>query len=184
MKTLIISLALIGSVLTTVAQNQFYTRSGNATFFSSTPVEDIKAVNRGAVCVLDVSSGAVEVSMLNKSFEFKKALMQEHFNENYMESNTYPKSAFKGKVTDISSVDVNKDGVYTVTVKGDLTIHGVTKSVEVPGTIEVSGENLRAETQFMVTPEDYDIKIPGMVRDNIAKEMEVTIELDLQPLKK
>lgn len=110
--------------------------------------------------------------------------MQEHFNENYMESNTYPKSVFKGKVTDISSVDVKKDGVYTVNVKGDLTIHGVTKSVEVPGTIEVSGENLKAETQFMVTPEDYDIKIPGMVRDNIAKEIEVTIVLDLQPLKK
>lgn len=184
MKTLIITFAMMGSVLTSLAQSQFYTRSGNATFFSSTPIEDIKAINSGAVCVLDVSSGAIEVSMLNKSFEFAKALMQEHFNENYMESNTYPKSAFKGKVSDISSVDLQKEGVYSVNVKGDLTIHGVTKTVEVPGTIEVKGENLKAETQFLVTPEDYDIKIPGMVRDNIAKEIEVTIVLDLQPLKK
>jgi len=184
MKTLIISLALIGSVLTAAAQNQFYTRSGNATFFSSTPIEDIKAINNGAVCVLDVSSGAIEVSMLNKSFEFAKALMQEHFNENYMESNTYPKSSFKGKVTDISAVNLKKTGVYPVNVKGDLTIHGVTKTVEVPGTIEVKGNSLKAETQFMVTPEDYGIKIPGVVRDNIAKEIEVSIALDLQPLKK
>lgn len=184
MKNIVITLVFSAIALTSFAQEKYFTRSGNATFFSSTSIEDIKAINSGAVAVLDVNSGAVEVSMLNKSFEFKKALMQEHFNENYMESNTYPKSAFKGIVTDISSVNVNKDGVYPVNVKGELTIHGVTNSVEVPGTIEVKGETLKADTKFMVTPEDYDIKIPGMVRDNIAKEIEVTIGLELQPLKK
>jgi len=183
MKKLIIAITLLGFTVATYAQDKYFTRSGQATFFSSTPVEDIKAINEGAVCVLDVNNGNVEVSMLNKSFQFKKALMQEHFNENYMESNTYPKSKFKGQVVDIDKVDLDKDGAQNVTVKGDLTIHGETHTVEVPGTIEVNDGNLMAHTVFMVTPEDYGIEIPGMVRENIAEEIEVTIDLNLEPLK-
>lgn len=183
MKKLILAIALIGISMATYAQDKYFTRSGEATFFSSTPVEDIKAVNPGAVCVLDLKTGNVEVSMLNQSFQFKKALMQEHFNENYMESNTYPKSSFKGQVVNIGDVDSDKKGPQDVTVKGDLSIHGETRNVEVPGTIEFKDGNIIAQTKFMVTPEDYGIKIPGMVRENIAKEIEVSADLNLEPLK-
>lgn len=181
MKKLMIAIAMIGFATATIAQDKYFTRSGNATFFSSTPIEDIKAVNEGAVTVLDVNTGKIEVSMLNQSFQFKKALMQEHFNENYMESKTYPKSSFKGTVS-MDDVNLDKPGTYDVTVLGDLNIHGETKNVEVPGTVEVNGENLIAHTQFMVVPEDYGIKIPGTVRENIAKEIEVTIDMTLEPL--
>ncbi len=181
MKKLIIAIALTGIAVATYAQDNYFTRNGKATFFSSTPIEDIKAINEGVVTVLNVTNGNIEVSMLNKSFQFKKALMQEHFNENYMESNTYPKSAFKGTVS-MEDVELEKPGKYDVTVAGDLTIHGETKKIEVPGTIEIKGENLIANTVFKVVPEEYGIKIPGTVRNNIAEEIEVTIDLTLQPL--
>lgn len=174
---LIISLIACG-------QENYFTRSGQVAFFSSTPVEDIKAINKGAVCVLDITNGNIEVSMLNQSFQFKKALMQEHFNENYMESNTYPKSKFKGQIKNMSALNLKKSGVQKVFVKGELTIHGKTQTIDVPGTIEPMDGNILARTTFKVTPEDYGITIPGMVRDNIAKEIEVTIDLNLEPLKK
>lgn len=181
MKKLILAIATLAIATSSTAQENYFTRNGTATFFSSTPIEDIKAINEGVVAVLNANTGKIEVSMLNKSFQFKKALMQEHFNENYMESNTYPKSTFKGTVA-MNQVDLKKDGEYPVTVNGDLTIHGETKAIEVPGTIYVKGDQLRANTQFNVVPEDYGIKIPGTVRDNIASEIEVTIDLNLQPL--
>lgn len=184
MKNLALTLAFCTLAIATFAQDKYFTRNGNVTFFSSTPVEDIKAINPGAVAVLDMQSGAIEVSMLNKSFEFKKALMQEHFNENYMESNTFPKSVFKGKIDDFGNLDMKQTAPQEVSISGELTIHGVTKTVTVPGVIYAESDKIKGETEFKVVPEDYGIKIPGMVRDNIAKEIEVSIAFELQPLKK
>lgn len=176
---------LLSIIATSIqAQDHYFTRNGTASFYSSTPVEDIKAINEGVVCVLDMTQGNVEISMLNRSFQFKKALMQEHFNENYIESHKYPKSKFNGEVVNIGKVDLTSPDAQEVTVKGDLTIHGETRSVEVPGTVSSKEGKLMAHTRFMVAPEDYGIKIPGMVRENIAKEIEVNIDLVLEPLKK
>jgi hypothetical protein len=163
-----------------MAQDRFGTRNGHISFHSDTPVEKIEAHNHKVSCVYDVGSGAIQFSMLNKAFEFEKALMQEHFNENYMESNTYPKSEFKGKVEGFSAEQLGQAGTHPVTVAGVLTIHGASREVKHPGTITVGKDGaLKAESDFIVKPEEYDITIPGVVRKNIAEEITVKVRLDM-----
>jgi polyisoprenoid-binding protein YceI len=122
------------------------------------------------------------LQVLIKSFHFEKALMEEHFNENYMESEKYPKSTFKGKITNLSSVDFSKPGKFEVTVEGDLNIHDVTNKVSVGGTIEVIPGGINANSKFNIVPEDYKINIPGVVRDNISKTLEVTVTMKYTPV--
>ncbi|MCB9169554.1 MAG: YceI family protein [Flavobacteriales bacterium] len=165
------------------AQVRYATRNGHVSFLSETPLENIEATNDKATSVLDVSSGAVEVAVLMKAFSFEKALMQEHFNENYVESDKYPKGIFKGQVTGFVADAIGKPGTYPVSVKGDLTIHGVTKPVEANGSIMVEpAGTLKATTKFIVSPDDFDIRIPGLVRDNIAKQINVMVQIDYQKL--
>src|SRR5688572_32042482 len=108
------------------AQNLFFTRNGHIDFYSSTPMDDIKADNNKVTSIINVTTGEVEFSILNNAFQFEKALMQEHFNENYMESSKFPKSIFKGKITNLDKINFKSDGTYQASVSGDLTIHGVT----------------------------------------------------------
>lgn len=180
----IITIALIGISAICTAQEKYFTRNGTVEFFSSTPVEDIKAENYNVTAVLDTESGAVEFSLLMKSFNFKKALMQEHFNENYVESDKFPKATFKGQITNPGEIDFAKDGSYSAKVKGNMTIHGETRPVETDGTVEVKDGKVITVSKFMVAPEDYGIEIPGVVRDKIAKEIEVTVNTELEPLKR
>src|SRR5215213_2734853 len=140
-----------------VSAQTYITRSGRITFFSKAPVENIEANNNQVTSILDTKKGEFAFIALIKSFKFKKALMEEHFNENYMESNTFPKANFKGTITDLGKVNFSSNGTYQVTVKGDLTIHGVTKNVEVPGTITVSQGNISAGSKFSVNVKDYNI---------------------------
>ena len=112
---------------------------------------------------------------------FPKELQQEHFNENYIESDKYPKSNFTGSYT--GDVKPDKDGVYKVMVKGNLTIHGVTKPIETPATIEVKGGKLIGNCVFTLQPEDYNISIPSVVRDHIAKQVTITVKIDCNPSK-
>lgn len=132
----------------------------------------------------DTQKGEFAFSVLIKSFKFQKALMEEHFNENYLESNTYPKASFKGTITDLSKVTLSKDGTYPVTVKGDLTIHGVTKPVEAPGTITVSGGKVGAASKFTVKVKDYNIKIPATLVNNIAETVDISVDCKYEPFKK
>ena len=165
------------------AQDRFGTRTGNISFFSSTPVEDIEANNHKVSCVLDAGTGAIQFAVLIKAFEFEKALMQEHFNENYMESNTFPKAEFKGRVDGFTAANAKTPGRYEVTATGDLTIHGVTKPVTQKGIIEVMKDGaLKAESDFVVRPEDYDITIPSVVRKNIAEVITVKVRMTLDSL--
>jgi len=108
--------------------------------------------------------------------------MEVHFNENYLESEKFPKSTFTGKIMDPASVDFSKTGVYDVTVEGDLTIHGVTKKVSAKGSIEVTSGEINANSKFIIVPEDYNIKIPNVVRNNIAKTIEVTVTMKYSTL--
>ena len=110
--------------------------------------------------------------------------MQEHFNENYMESDKFPKALFKGAIADMSKVDLSKDGTYAVKVKGDLTIHGETKAVETDGTIVVKDGNISATSTFDVAVADYKIEIPKVVRDNIAKIVTIVVNVDYELFKK
>ncbi len=166
------------------AQERYSTRAGDVNFFSATPAENIEAVNHKATCVFDVTTGQVEISMLMKAFEFEKALMQEHFNENYMESNTFPKGTFKGKVVGIAVDDLAKPGMKDVSIEGDLTMHGVTQHRTLKGTVTIdpAGSALKVSCDFVVKPEDHKITIPSVVRGQIAEEIQVKVRLELKQM--
>ena len=165
------------------AQDKFFTKTGRVAFFSSTPMENIEAKNTNATSVLDTKAGKMEIAVLMKAFKFEKALMEEHFNENYVESAKFPKAVFAGSITNLAAVDFTKNGNYKVTVKGKLTMHGVTKEIEVPGTINVQNGAVKADAMFNVAPEDYKIEIPKLVRDKIARQIKITVAFDYQALK-
>ena len=104
--------------------------------------------------------------------------MQEHFNENYMESDKLPKSSFKGKITNPGKIDFKKDGIYPAEVDGDLTIHGVTKTISSTGTIEIKAGIITAKAKFTVSPKDYNIKIPALVEKSIATSIDVSVDIE------
>jgi hypothetical protein len=166
------------------SQNKFYTKSGKISFFSSTKLEDIYALNKSSVCLLNTQTGELQFAVLIKGFEFKKALMQEHFNSgDYMNSDKFPKAEFKGQITNNSSVTYTTNGTYTVSVKGKLTIHGVTKDVETSGPLTVKDGKITATSSFSVLLADYNITIPRLYRDNISKSIKITVDCNLDPLK-
>ncbi len=157
----------------------FITRNGYIGFFSKTPLEDIKAENSQVYAVLDVAKKNIAFTCLLKGFLFRKELMQEHFNENYVESDKYPKASFVGAYT--GDVNLNKEGTYPVKVKGQLTLHGVTHPIEIPATIEVKGSDLISSSNFKLNPGDFNIKIPSLVREKIAKEIDVHVLIKCNP---
>lgn len=173
---------LLAILVLTVNGQKYMTRNGYIGFFSHTPVEDIKADNNQVASVIDISTGDLVFQVLIRSFHFEKAMMEEHFNENYLESDKYPKSTFTGKITDLSAIDFTKPGKYDVTVAGDLNIHNVTKKVDVKGNVEVLASGVNATSKFNIIPEDYNITIPGVVRNNIAKTLEVSVNIKYDPV--
>jgi hypothetical protein len=180
MKAKIFIIAMLALFQITQAQ-KVITKSGHIWFYSKTPLEEIEAHNRQVVSIIDESTGDLSFMLLIKSFEFKRALMQEHFNENYMESDKYPKASFKGKITNISKIDFKRDGVYPAEVSGDLTIHNVTKPVTTKGTLEIKNGTVTARAEFLITAHEYNISIPSVVEDKIAKEIKVTVEAIYSP---
>ncbi len=164
-------------------QDKYFTKSGKINFYSVTPLEDIAAANASAVAVLDTKSGSFQFSILIKGFEFENEEMQEHFNNDYMESDKYPKAEFKGQVLNTSAVNFKKAGNYPVQVKGLLTLHGVTKDIQSTGTIKVDGNALRANSTFNIQVADFNIIIPKLVRDKVAKSVKITVDTSLEPLK-
>lgn len=160
------------------AQDKLGSRDGTITFFSHAPLEDITAVNHKGASVFVPSTGAIEFSALIKAFEFKKAMMQEHFNENYMESDKFPKAVFKGHVVPNAGDDLSKPGSHTVSVDGLLTIHGVERPLTTPATLVVASDGtIKANCMFHVKPEDHGISVPGVVREKIAERIEVTVDI-------
>jgi len=157
----------------------FITRDGNIDFFSSTPIEDIKAINDQVSCVLNKTTGEFAFQVPVKGFVFKNALMQEHFNENYLESDLYPKSVFKGKIIDWKKIDLS-DKVVEVVIDGELTIHGVKKKIKESGKIWTAEGKIKGECSFDIAVADYDIKIPRIVRDNIAKIIKISVDVSLK----
>lgn len=177
MRTVIFSAIALVLSLSANAQDKYFTKDGYIRFFSTTSVENIEGINKKVTAILDEGTGNVEFSAIMKSFEFEKALMEEHFNENYVESNTYPKAKFKGAVVGFKAGSYGKE--TKVTVKGTLEIHGVSKEVEIPGTLLKTAEGYDVNAKFNVVPEDYKITIPSTVRNNIAKQIEVTVKSKL-----
>jgi hypothetical protein len=171
----------MGLFITAHAQ-KYITKNGYIGFYSHTPIEDIKADNNQVASILDTSTGDIVFQMLIRSFHFVKTVMEEHFNENYLESDKFPKSTFKGKITNLGDINFSKPGIYDATVEGDITIHNVTGKVTAKGTIEVAEGGINATSKFILAPEDYNITIPGVVRNNIAKTVEVTVEMKYTPV--
>ena len=188
MKNLIVlftlALGIFASSHTATAQNKYFTKDGQITFNASGNLEAIEATNKKVTSVINAETGAMEFSLLMRAFEFEKALMQEHFNENYVESEKFPKSTFKGKIENISAVNFKKDGTYNVTVSGDLTIHGVTKPVSSKGTITVAGTKITAKSSFEIELSNYGVKIPAVVKDNISNKTKIDVAMQYQPLVK
>jgi polyisoprenoid-binding protein YceI len=178
-------LLMVSMMLTyaSFAQGMFFTKTGKITFYSKAPLEEIDGKNKTVTAVLDSKSGALQFAAQMKSFEFEKQLMEQHFNENYVESDKYPKSEFKGTVTNNSQINYSKDGTYVAKVKGKLTIHGITKDVETTGTLKINGGKIDASSTFNVLLSDYKISIPSLVKDKVSKNIKIVVDCNLEPLK-
>jgi len=167
-------LLLILLVFNPLMAQKYITENSKITFFSEAPVEDIDAINTNSTSIFDSDNGEIVFSVPIKEFQFKRSLMQEHFNEKYLESDKFPKSTFQGKIEGYEK----KNGKQNATATGELTIHGVTKKVNISGEMEFKGGKIYMTTSFIVKLVDYDIKIPSLLFQNIAEEIEVKAELN------
>ena len=176
-KSFLTIIALVTISLTAVAQKQATTKT-HFKFFSTTPAENIEANNYAAVGAIDPSNGDVVFSVPMQSFEFEKALMQEHFNsKKFLDTKTNPKAKLTGKIANLDKVNFKKDGSYTADVQGNLTINGVSNPVKEKATITVKGGEISLTSKFNLTLADYKIAFKsGKPSTNIAKTVEVTVE--------
>lgn len=158
---------------------KFSLEKSHVKFFSSAPMEDITAENSKSSSILNEATGEVVFSIPIQEFQFAKSLMKEHFNEKYMESEKFPKATFQGKIPDFK---IDASGVQNVTASGKLIIHGVTRDVQIPGTIEKANNKITVKAKFIVKLEDYKITRPQLLWKNIAEEVEVTVEFNYIPL--
>ena len=185
MKNLFFLLGTVTCVHFSIAQDKQFTKTGKIDFDATAPKspENIDGINKSVICVLDTKSGNIQFAVMMKGFEFDRALMQEHFNENYVESSKFPKAEFKGAISNNNMVNYSKDGTYPVKVKGKLSMHGETKDVEAEGKITVVSGKVSAVADFNVPLEDYKISIPQLVADKVAKSAKIKVDCALEPLK-
>lgn len=183
-KYILVFIAFIAIVTSSSAQKTFFTKSGYIGFFSTTPMENIEAKNNQVVSFIKTEKGSLSFGLLVKSFKFKNALMEEHFNENYAESDKFPKAKFKGTITNLSEIDFDKNGTYNAKVEGKIKFHGVNKNVTIDAKLIVNEDNLKATSTFYLKPSDFDIAIPSVVKEKIAKEITVNVDIDYKIYKK
>lgn len=155
-------------------------RNAHISFFSHTTLEDITANNYKVVSTLETSTGDVVFSVPMQSFEFEKALMQEHYNsKDFLNTKEFPKAKFEGKISNVSSVNFSQDGTYEAEVTGSMTIKGVTKPVTTKGTITIKEGKVNTFTKFNLVLADYGIAFKkGKPSTNVAKEIEITLHAD------
>ena len=154
----------------------FMTTTGEVSFFSKTPMEDIDALNKSVSSIINTATNEVAVQMRITNFVFPNKLMQEHFNENYLESEKFPSATFKGKIKE--SVDLTVPGTYPISASGSATIHGVTRPIELKGNIVSSGTSLTLTCQFDVKLVDYKVDIPKIVFAKIAEVIKVSAKMN------
>jgi hypothetical protein len=175
----ILSLLIILLPFEGFTQKRYFSEKSFVSFFSEGVIEEIKANNTKVTSILDLASGEVAYLLSPKDFQFEKKLMQVHFNEKYMESEKYPKSSFQGKIV---GYDIANLTLQQVKAQGKLTIHGVTRDIDVPGTLHIEGNTVTLRSKFMVKLEDYNIKVPQIVWQNIAQQVEVTVHFLYRPV--
>ncbi len=160
-----------------VAQ-KYIARQGRIALFSYTPVENIKAENNQVLSIIDLSKGRIAVSMLMHAFIFEKALMREHFNESYVESDIYPKATFEGEIIDFEPLLA---GEQTRIIKGNFTMHGVSQELEIKAKINYVDDGYQLSGNFEAIVDDYHIKIPPLLAGNIAKVISVDFKFEYEP---
>ncbi|MHB1178847.1 MAG: YceI family protein [Daejeonella sp.] len=176
---------LIFLIITSVSEKRaekaiFLTKSADISLFSKAPIENIEAVSKSGYGVINADNGEIQFGVSIRSFKFRKSLMQEHFNENYMESDKYPVAKFKGKIN--TPIDISKNGEYQVTVTGDLEVHGVTKKRTLAGVIKILNGKLEINSVFDVKCQDHDVKIPALVFRNIAETIQISMKATFNTL--
>ncbi|MEA5402401.1 YceI family protein [Arcicella sp. DC2W] len=149
----------------------YFTQTGKTSFFSKTPLEDISAVNNAVSSILNTATNDIAVRMNINQFRFPNRLMEEHFNENYLESEKFPAATFKGKISE--KIDFTKEGTYDVTAKGVMMIHGVSKEKVITGKLTVGKDNISVDTNFEIVLVDYKIDVPKLVWEKIAEKIAV-----------
>ncbi len=182
MKKVILILSVACSLSVNAQMFKGKADGSTVSFFSKSPLEDIEAVNKNPVLVYNSTTGDFQSAIVMTKFKFKAALMEEHFNENYVESEKYPSAVFKGKVNE--KIDWTKEGENKVTVTGKLDLHGVTKDVTLEGTITKKGNDLIVNCTFKIKVADYNIKVPSLYVKNIAETVDVTINSIMEPFVK
>lgn len=175
----IILLAWFG--INRAGQDIYVCKNAVVSLYSKAPIEDIDARSDKGTSVFNASTGELAFSVPIRSFKFDKATMQEHFNENYLESDKYPQATFKGRLT--TKPDITKDGVYPVTVSGAFEVHGVKQNRSIPGKITVSNGAISMSSEFMVACKDHKIDIPTLVFQHIAETIRVQIAANYAPYK-
>lgn len=183
MKKIIVYFFVLSTV-SAVAQDIYRTASTEISFHAGTPVEDIDAVNTKAISFMNIKTGEVTISIPIKEFQFKRSLMQEHFNENYLESEKYPRAEFKGHIDHIELVDWKLSSPMEVTVTGFLNVHGVSKERTLTVTISKKNSNIVGATKFNIALEDHNIDRPKILWEKIAENVDVTSNFVYEPYKK
>lgn len=164
-------------------QVKYFTKQGNISFDASAGSEKVQAINDNGICILDQATGVIQLAVLMKGFEFEKALMQEHFNENYAESDKYPKCEFRGQIVNNGDVLYSKDGTYAVHIRGQLALHGTKKDVMAEGSLMIREGKIEATAEFRILLADYGIAIPGLVKDKVSDQPMIRVNCILQPVK-
>lgn len=157
----------------------YITRNGEVRFFSEAPLENIEAINRQVSCALDIETGEIVFRVVIRSFVFEKALMQEHFNDNFMDSKKYPNATYEGKILNLNKINFKTDGVYDVISEGKLTIKDVTKDIVATGKITIKGESIIGTSQFKIRLSDYNVNLPSRFMRNIAEVVDVFVTVTL-----
>lgn len=178
MKRLIILLVFATWFCSIEAQKIYSTKTGKISFFSSTPIQDIEAKTSEVESKM-AANGQMAFTLLIKGFQFENQKMEDDFNEDYMESTKYPKANFKGNITNISEIDLSKNGTYPAKVKGSLTIHGVTKDITSDGTIEVKGPKVIAKSKFNIAVKDFNIG-GALIGKKIANTVAINIDCEYE----
>ena len=174
-KILMSALLLLG-LSQVKAQDLYKSNQGKVTFFSEAPLENIQATNGAVTSVLKPATGEVAISIPVRSFKFQKALMEEHFNENYLETDKYPQATFTGKIN--QQVDLKSTSEQQIMVEGTLTLHGVAQKRQFPVTLKVQNGKISGHSKFQVKLADHKIEIPKLVFQNLAEVVDVTLDLD------
>ena len=174
MKQLLFALLLLCTNTVVSAQKIYQTKSGKINFYSTVLLENIEAINNQVDSKLS-NNGQLVFMVAIKGFRFENAIMQEHFNENYMDSDKYPKSVFQGRISNLTDVDFGKDGSYKTTVAGVLDMHGVKQPITALGTLDIKAGKASIKSSFKVKLADYNIK-GALIGDKIAKELTITVD--------